>query len=142
MHKEKLSTDDFRVMLKNNGFKITAARLEILKIFSTINKPVNASFIFNKLIKKTNEVTVYRIISSFEEKGLLKKVDLRKDSTYFELNADHHHHMVCVKCGEIEDFIENREIEKILKKVIGESKKFKKIKEHSLELFGYCKECY
>ena len=82
-----------------------------------------------------------RIISCFEESGILKKVDLRKDSIFFEMNDDHHHHIVCVKCGEIEDFKENKDIGKILRKVVGESKKFKDIKEHSLELFGYCKIC-
>lgn len=141
MSKEKLSTGSNSKILKDNGFKVTKARLAVLEIFLKNHKPIDASFVFNKLNKEINEVTVYRIISCFEESGILKKVDLRKDSIFFEMNNDHHHHIVCVKCGEIEDFKENKDIEKILKKVVGESKKFKDIKEHSLELFGYCKIC-
>lgn len=141
MNNKKLSTDIGIKLLKEKGFKITPSRLEIISVFINNQKPMDVSFVFNKLKNKFNEVTVYRTIYSFEKCGILRKVDLRKDSVFFEFNEDHHHHIVCLNCGEIEDFKENKDIEKILEKVIGESKKFKNIKEHSLELFGYCKFC-
>ena len=81
------------------------------------------------------------MLSSFEKLEIIKKIDLKKDCAYFELNNDHHHHMVCTKCGEIEDFKESKEIEKILEKIVKKSSKFKNIREHSLELFGFCKSC-
>jgi len=90
--------------------------------------------------KKINEVTVYRTLSSLEKGGILKRVDLRKDSVYFELADQHHHHMVCTNCNLVEDF-ENSAIEKLLKRIVDQSSKFKNIKEHSLELFGLCRIC-
>ena len=88
-----------------------------------------------------NEATVYRTLSSFEEKGIIKRVDLRKDSLYYELSsAHHHHHIVCTGCGTIEDF-ESCQIEKVSDKVLSQSSKFSIIKEHSLELFGVCNTC-
>lgn len=128
-------------ILKNNGFKSTGTRISILGVFTKNDKPITADFIFKKLKGEVNEVTVYRTLSSFEEVGIIKKVDLRRNSICFELNDNHHHHIVCNKCGQIEDFKENKGIEKILAEVINKSKHFKSIKEHSLELFGFCKEC-
>jgi len=83
---------------------------------------------------------VYRTLTSFEESGILKKVDLRKNSMHFELSDSHHHHIVCTACDTVEDF-ENKEIEKVLAKVAGKSSRFKNIKEHSLEIFGLCMKC-
>ncbi len=98
MQKKKLSTGAAKEILKNNGFKITLSRLAVLDVFVENHKPLDANFVFNKLNKKFNEVTIYRIISCFEKSGILKKV-------------------------------------------VSGSQKFKNIKDHSLELFGYCKTC-
>lgn len=134
-----------REILKEKGHKATPARLAILDIFSTNKIPLNAEIIYKKILKlkksrKINEATVYRTLLLLEKSGILKKVNLRKDSSYFELNDSHHHHMVCVKCDEIEDF-ENQELEKLIGRIVGKSSNFKNIKEHSLELFGLCRMC-
>lgn len=130
-----------KTLLKDLGFKITSTRLAILEVFNKNNKPIDANFIFNKLKEEINEATIYRTLTSFEKSGILRRIDLRKDSIYFELNYDHHHHIVCTKCGLIEDFKENKNIEKLLNQIVEKSVKFKNIKEHSLELFGFCKMC-
>jgi Fur family transcriptional regulator, ferric uptake regulator len=128
-------------LLKIKGFKTTPARLAILEIISKSKFPMDAEAIHIKLRnKKINEATVYRTLSSLEKGEILKRVDLRKDSVYFEINNKHHHHIVCTECNTIEDF-ENTEIEKEINKLILKSSKFKKIKEHSLELFGLCMKC-
>lgn len=141
MTKEKLSTGDLELLLKENGYKITPTRMAVLEIFIKNHKPISALYICQKLNGKINEATVYRILSSFEKSEILKKIDLKKDCAYFELNNDHHHHIVCTKCGDIEDFKESKEIEEILEKIVKKSSRFKNIKEHSLELFGFCKSC-
>ena len=132
---------NYQILLKNLGFKITPTRLAILDVFDKNDKPIDANFIYKKLKEDINEVTIYRTLTSFEKSGILRKVDLRKDSIYFELNNDHHHHLICTKCGLIEDFRENKDIEKLLNQIVEKSTKFKNIKEHSLELFGFCKMC-
>lgn len=132
-----------REILKEKGFKGTPARLIILGIFSKNKTPLSAEVVYKKVkrgAKNINEATVYRTLSAFENKGILKRVDLRKDSAHFELVKEHHHHMVCTNCNEIEDF-ENKEIENVLGRIVETSSKFKNIKEHSLELFGLCRTC-
>ena len=138
-------------VLKNKGYKVTPARLAILEIFSKSKSPLDAETVSKKLRKtqkNINEVTVYRTLSSFAESGILKRIDLRKDSVHFELTEEHHHHIVCTNCDAVEDF-DNKEVEKAIEKIRGrivgtssQSKsKFKSIQEHSLELFGLCRVC-
>lgn len=136
MNKRELET-----LLKNNGYKCTNARLSILKIFSENKKPLDAENITKNITEKNiNEATIYRTLSAFEKSGILKRVYLRKESLYFELNNDHHHHIICTKCNLIEIF-KDCEINKTLERIVEKSSEFKNIKEHSFELFGLCKKC-
>lgn len=132
-------------ILKEKGYKITRARLAILSIFTENKLPLTAEDIYSvlkkeKQYKNINEATVYRTLSLFEEGKILKKIDFRKESAYFELADEHHHHITCVKCETIEDF-ESKEVEKALGGVICNSSRFISIQDHSLELFGVCKKC-
>ena len=135
----------FSTLLKENGLKITPTRIAILEIFKSLKIPLDAQAIWSSLkkdrtLKKTNEATVYRTLTSFEKNGILKQVNVRKESVYFELDTKHHHHIVCTNCDTVEDF-ENKEIEKALERIVSKASKFKNIKEHSVELFGLCRAC-
>ena len=128
--------------LRKADLKATAPRLAILKVFAGNHLPINAEHIYQRVRRSNiNEATVYRTLASFEEKGIIKRVDLRKDSLYYELaSGHHHHHIVCTDCGKVEDF-ESCSVDKISDKVLAQSSKFSVIKEHSLELFGTCNAC-
>lgn len=127
--------------IKEKGLKITPPRVAVFDVFFCSSKPLSAEDVIKKLKGKgINAVTIYRTINSFKEKKLLRQVDLRKTSVFYELNDNHHHHIVCIMCGDIEDFdvcIPKDLVEKVSLK----SKKFKKINDHSLEFFGICKIC-
>jgi len=139
--KDKIFNEELKKILKDNNYKVTQQRLSVLKVFFDNEKPINVDYIYKTILKKINITTIYRILISFEHNNIIRKVNLRKDAIYFELNNDHHHHLVCLNCGTIEDFEENTGIAKLLDEVVDKSIKFNKIKEHSLELFGFCKEC-
>lgn len=133
--------NDFKELLKANGFKATPARLAILKVFSAGCKPFSAEDIFKSAKAIADQVTVYRTLSSFEEKGILKRVDLRKDAIYYELNSTHHHHhIICKQCGKIESF-DKCSVKRLSKEMLASSKMFASIADHSLEFFGLCKAC-
>lgn len=138
-------SEEFKKLLREKGQKVTPARVFILDIFSKKKEPLNALSVYKALLKshKTkgiNEVTVYRNLASLAEAGILRRVDLRKESVYFELANDHHHHIVCINCNTVEEF-ENNKIEEALKKIAIKSPRFKNITDHSLELFGLCVNC-
>ena len=133
--------DELSNILKKSGFKVTPIRLAVLKVFSVDCKPINAEYIHEKLKKeKVNIVTIYRALTSFENAGILKRVDLQKDSVYYELAGHHHHHIICTDCGLVEGF-EECGLDSLSEKVIKKSSAFIRITKHSLELFGLCKKC-
>lgn len=136
-----IMTRDISDILKTNGFKITSTRLAILKVFSSDCKPINAEYIHDKLKKeKVNIVTIYRTLISFENAGIIKRVDMQKDSVYYELAGHHHHHIICTDCGMVESF-DGCDLDNLSKEVLKSSNNFSLINKHSLELFGLCKKC-
>ena len=131
---------DFARVLKMKGFKNTPTRQAILGVFSTNTKPINADDIFEALKKKDiNLVTIYRTLVSLEEAGIIRRIDVHKNSTYYEFDLDHHHHLICNDCGVVEDF-KTCDVENIARDVLKHSN-FKSVNTHSLELFGVCKKC-
>lgn len=130
-------------VLKTHKIKITGARIAILRLFTECDKPQSADMIEKRLKGESiNQVTIYRTIESFVKAGIIGRVDLRQGSVFYELKSghNHHHHIICTKCGTLEDF-ESCQIETLSKKIISESTKFKLIKDHSFELFGICNYC-
>lgn len=127
-------------ILKNSNYKITKTRLSVLDVLNQEKKPVTADYVYKKISNKINEATVYRILSSFEKNKIIRRVNMKKESVYFELNNNHHHHVVCLGCSLVEPF-QNNKIEKYLEEVVEKSSNFKKINEHSIELFGFCRKC-
>jgi Fe2+ or Zn2+ uptake regulation protein len=141
--KKTKSTKNTKIdsLLRANGFKVTPSRVGILELFSEKCNPMNAEQIFEKLSPKIDLVTVYRTLGSFENKSMLRRVDLHKDAAYFELNGrHHHHHIVCMDCGKVEKF-EKCIADSLVQTATQHSMKFAQIKGHSLEFFGICRVC-
>lgn len=128
-------------MLKATGLRATPVRLSVIDQFSSECRPLNAEQVFEKLKKeKTNLVTVYRTLATFETAGILRRVDLHKDSVFYELAQHHHHHIICTDCGTVESF-EDCNVKSITKNALAHSTKFDSVSSHSLEFFGVCKSC-
>lgn len=127
--------------MKKFGLKVTVPRTSVLDVFQSSKKPLSADDVIGKLENQDiNDVTVYRTLSLFERLGILRKIDLRKTSVFYELTDYHHHHIICEECGDLEDF----EIcidKNTMHKIKDQSQKFKIISDHSLEFFGICNQC-
>lgn len=121
-------------LLKNLGMKATKQRLKVLSILYKNKGPITVESMISK--SDMSLASLYRILEAFEGVCLVRKIDLRGKSFFYEINDAHHHHIVCNSCGDIEE-IDICGIDKI----IPWSKKFSIINEHSLEFFGMCKTC-
>ncbi|MEK7573075.1 MAG: Fur family transcriptional regulator [Patescibacteria group bacterium] len=128
--------------LKVLELKATPARKAILDFLESEDRPLDVVSIFEYLKKRkvnADIATVFRIINKFTDKGLTKKIEFKEGKFRYELFAkDEHHHLVCNNCGNIED-ISDCNISS-LEKDIEKKKKFK-VRSHSLEFFGLCKDC-
>lgn len=123
-------------ILKKAGLKKTPPRDHVLNVFIKYKIPLTAEMIGQRLIHKDfGLATIYRALESFERAGLIRRVDLRANSVFYELSGHHHHHIICNSCGIIE------ELDKCFLKTLPRSKKFYQVFEHSLEFFGLCKKC-
>jgi len=80
--------------------------------------------------------TVYRVLTQFEQAGLLIRHHFDSDKAVFELDqGDHHDHLVCLQCGKVEEFFD-AEIEKRQARVAKE--RGFAIRDHSLQIYADC----
>ncbi|MGC9602172.1 MAG: Fur family transcriptional regulator [Minisyncoccia bacterium] len=137
----KKATVDLKAALKGAGFKATPGRLQLLELLAHTDEPLSVLKIQKRLGKKLNEVTLYRALEAFTAAGLVRRVDLGHDHAHYELalGRAHHDHLVCTKCGAIED-IEGCALVPLQKKTLKRSH-FKSIYSHNLEFFGLCRAC-
>jgi len=136
-----MSNDRIKDVLRDLDMRVTLARVLILGSFAESCDPMCADDIFKLLKgKNINVVTIYRTLTSFEKSGIIRKVDLRRESVYYEIAGHHHHHIVCTVCGMIEK-LDMCDVEEVSKKAVKKSSYFKKVDQHSLEFFGVCTLC-
>lgn len=138
-----MASDDPKELLRKHGYKATGARLAVLNIFQKAKHPLSAQEVIAILPRsaRTDQATVYRTLASFKQKGLIRPVDLRHNHAHYERNDAHdHHHLVCLRCGRVED-VHRCGIEDMQASVLRTSRHFAEIKQHALEFYGLCKSC-
>lgn len=129
--------------LKDAGLKITLPRVKILKALeNSAVRHVSAEDVYRLLLDNDEEIglaTVYRVLTQFEEAGLVARHHFEGGHSVFELSPEaHHDHIVCVKCGRVEEFAD-REIEQ-RQDAIAESMGFE-LTDHQLNMYGLCPDC-
>jgi len=135
--------------LKNIGLKATLPRLKILDLFHKLQETgetrhVTAEDVYKHLLANDMDVglaTVYRVLTQFEEAGLLQRHHFESGKAIYELNAgEHHDHLVCLQCGRVEEFFD-AEIEKRQNEIA--KKRGFSVQEHALYLYAEClkKDC-
>lgn len=129
--------------LREAGLRSTLPRLKILSILeSSETRHLSAEDVYKTMMGEDESIsmaTVYRVLTQFEDAGLVIRHNFEGERAVFELNdEDHHDHMVCVECGSVTEFLDNG-IEKLQNKVASDHGF--KIQDHSLTLFGLCANC-
>src|SRR5688572_16508035 len=126
--------------LKNIGLKATLPRLKILNLFENSDvRHLTAEDVYKLLLGEGMEIglaTIYRVLTQFEQAGILIRHHFESGKAVFELNqGGHHDHLVCIQCGHVEEFFDG-EIERRQAK-IAKDRGFN-IHEHSLQLYADC----
>ncbi|CAH0444803.1 Ferric uptake regulation protein [Ralstonia syzygii subsp. syzygii] len=126
--------------LKNIGLKATVPRLKILEIFQTSEeRHMSAEDVYRILLAEHIDIglaTVYRVLTQFEQAGLLSRNNFESGKAIYELNeGKHHDHLVCLDCGRVEEFFDG-EIEQ-RQQSIARARGFA-LQEHALSLYGNC----
>ncbi|GAA4327813.1 ferric iron uptake transcriptional regulator [Pigmentiphaga soli] len=129
--------------LKSIGLKATFPRLKILDVFRKSEaRHMSAEDVYRALIGESVEIglaTVYRVLTQFEQAGLLTRSQFDSGKAVFELNeGDHHDHLVCTNCGRVEEFYDP-DIEKRQHRIAKEHEFT--LTGHALSLYGICSKC-
>lgn len=126
--------------LKTMGLKATMPRIKILNLFETSKvRHLSAEDVYKMLIAEGIDVglaTVYRVLTQFEQAGILMRHHFEGGKAVYELNqGGHHDHLVCLQCGRVEEFydpeIERRQVR------IAKERGFT-IHDHSLHIYADC----
>ena len=130
--------------LKDIGLKATLPRRRILELFETSKvRHLSAEDVYKALIAEGMDVglaTVYRVLTQFEQAGLLARQHFETGKAVFELNqGGHHDHLVCLQCGKVEEFYD-AEIERRQGEIAAKSGF--ELRGHSLALYGDCTKPY
>lgn len=126
--------------LKSTGLKATIPRLKILEVFQRgTQRHMTAEDVFRVLLQEHSDVglaTVYRVLTQFEQAGILTRSNFESGKAVYELDqGQHHDHLVCLDCGKVEEFFDE-EIEK-RQQELATSRGFK-IYDHALSLYANC----
>lgn len=126
--------------LKDIGLKATLPRRKILELFENSKvRHLSAEDVYKALIAEDIDIglaTVYRVLTQFEQAGLLSRQHFETGKSVFELNeGKHHDHLVCMDCGRVEEFFD-AEIEK-RQKSVAQTRGFE-LQDHALSLYAVC----
>jgi Fur family ferric uptake transcriptional regulator len=129
--------------LKNTGLKATLPRLKILEIFQTGGlRHMTAEDVFRILLNERSDIglaTVYRVLTQFEQAGILERSHFESGKAVYELNeGQHHDHLICTSCGKVEEFYD-AEIER-RQQMIAQDKGWI-LQDHAMSLYGLCGDC-
>ena len=124
----------------STGLKATLPRLKILEIFQKNSvRHLSAEDVYRLLLSENLEIglaTVYRVLTQFEQAGILSRNYFETGKAVFELNeGSHHDHIVCLDCGRVEEF-QDDEIEKRQHEIA--DKHGFEIVDHTLAIYGHC----
>jgi Fur family ferric uptake transcriptional regulator len=126
--------------LKSTGLKATIPRLKILEVFQRSDqRHMSAEDVFRVLLQERADVglaTVYRVLAQFEQASILNRSQFEGGKSVYELNGGQHHdHIVCLDCGQVEEFYDP-EIE-LRQQAVAQAKGFT-ITDHALSLYATC----
>lgn len=134
-----MSSNDIRQL----GLRVTVPRQKILALLSKKDKGHwRAEEIHQQLLANGDDIglaTVYRTLGQFEQAGIIIKHQFEGDSAVYELDeGGHHDHMVCVRCGHVQEFVD--EVIEARQIAVAQQANFE-LTDHQLHLYGLCAAC-
>ncbi len=118
------------------GLKMTGPRKVILQVLGSSEDHPSVEDVYERAKKIDASVsiaTVYRTLSLLDELDLVIRHEFQEGYSRYEVNDDHHHHLVDLETGEVVEF-QNDELEKIKEKIARDLGY--ELIDHRLELYG------
>ena len=123
--------------LEDSGYRLTGPRRRVCELLAERPEGVTAEELV-LLARGIGRATVYRNIQLLVQEGLLCKLAEHGTPRYAPARASHHHHVVCVSCGQVKEF-RDPALERALQKV--EVPHVGKLVGHHVEIDVLCAGC-
>lgn len=136
--------NDFKALLKKNALKFTIQREVILETLYNSDEHLTPESLHNLIQERfpdlnTGIATVYRTLSLLEDSNMVTSLSFGAQGKKYELGAKNHHdHLICTECGSITEFVDEQIEEK--QHQIADALGFK-MQDHSMQIYGTCKNC-
>ena len=132
--------------LKSSGLKVTLPRLKILELFQNSvasgQRHMSADDVYRVLLSENMDIglaTVYRVLTQFEQAGLLVRRNFESGKALYELNeGEPHDHLLCLNCGKVEEFTDPQIYQR--QSEIAEQYGYM-LHERAMSLYGFCADC-
>jgi Fur family ferric uptake transcriptional regulator len=130
--------------LADRRLKKTGQREKILEVFLHSKRHLTVEELHNLVRRRDPSIgltTVYRTMKLFCECNLARANHFEEGIARYEqqYKTAHHDHMICLKCGETIEFV-NDQIEELQEKVA--KKNGFRMTDHRMEILGYCSRCH
>lgn len=141
----------WRHQFRGHVSRWTIPREAILNLLNRTSKHLSAKEIYASLHRINPGIgltTVYRTLDLLAKAGVINKIDIGEGQSRYEFRSgdkkEHHHHLICTKCGKITDYSDfmDEELELVKKTEKNLSKKYNFIvHDHNIEFYGLCENC-
>lgn len=131
--------------LRSSGMRYTHSRRLVISVLAAADRPLTIP----ELLRKADglaQSSAYRNLTELIDAGVVHRIIAGDEYSHFELAEDltgHHHHLVCIRCGRVEDFVASEELEHRLHRALDDaagSTGFT-VQHHRLDLLGTCAAC-
>ncbi len=127
--------------LRKNGYKATTQRIAICRFALHSRDHPTAQRIYGEVRKVHPTVslaTVYKTLQILTEHGLIQELDLPQSQARFDSYVEPHINLVCMHCGNIQDF-DDKTAQEMIERVTKKAQ-FARTGQR-LDIYGMCKTC-
>ena len=131
--------------LERGGYRLSTPRSVVVETLADLGGSVTAKEIADRLRERGQDVgvaSIYRTLELLDRLQLARRVDAAEGVARYEPvdpSGDHHHHLVCDRCGEVSAF-EDRELERAIERLAGRVDYA--VDAHDVTLRGECPDCH
>ncbi|MDP1849986.1 MAG: Fur family transcriptional regulator [Solirubrobacteraceae bacterium] len=98
-------TDDLSTALRARGMRVTPQRVLLHRALRELDRHVTADELLESVSDRLPNIalpTIYATLDLLEELGMVRRVQ-RAGTTLFDPRVEPHHHLVCTRCGSMQD---------------------------------------
>ena len=139
----ELAKENFRKFLKENSYRNTPERFEVLDVILNKDGHFDADDLFVNLKtinSKVSRATVYNTLDILQECGIVSRYRFGENHSKYEktFGRPQHDHLICLECGDIIEFIDERIIK--IQKTVCKENNFTQTSS-TFQIFGLCHKC-